>query len=78
MSANHGNTPAAWTGVSIVFLGFVVAGLGLVLQSMLMFWIGCALGPIGGLVGYVMGRAGFGGTPHESERENRSAESYSS
>ncbi len=63
MSANHGNTPAAWTGVSIVILGFVVAGLGLVLQNMLVFWIGCGLGPVGGLVGYVMGKVGLGGTP---------------
>ena len=67
MSANHGNTPAAWTGVSIVFLGFVVAGLGLVLENMLLFWIGVALGPIGGLVGYVMGKAGLGGTPLEHD-----------
>ena len=63
MTAHHGNTPAAWTGVSIVFLGFVVAGLGLVLETMLLFWIGVALGPLGGLVGYVMGRMGLGGTP---------------
>ncbi len=67
MSANHGNTPAAWTGVRIVFLGFVVAGLGLVLENMLLFWIGCALGPVGGLVGYVMGKAGMGGSPLEHD-----------
>ncbi len=75
MSANHGNTPAAWTGVSIVFLGFVVAGLGLVLESMLMFWIGCALGPVGGLVGFVMGKAGLGGTPLEHDYSKTSAQS---
>ncbi|QIK66821.1 hypothetical protein G7072_11150 [Nocardioides sp. HDW12B] len=73
MSANHGNTPAAWTGVSVVFLGFVVAGLGLVLENMLMFWIGCALGPIGGLVGYVMGKAGMGGTPLEHDYNKTTA-----
>jgi hypothetical protein len=60
MSAHHGNTPAAWTAVVIVLLGFFLGGLGLVLGSMLMFWIGVALGPIGGIVGMVMSRMGMG------------------
>ncbi len=63
MSAGHGNTPAAWTGVAIVLLGFVVGGLGLVLENMPMFFAGVALGPIGGIVGYVMGKMGMGGDP---------------
>lgn len=63
MSADHGNTPAAWTGVIIVLIGFVVGGLGLVLENMTIFFAGCALGPIGALVGYVMGRMGYGGHP---------------
>ncbi len=61
MSAHHGNTPAAWTGVAIVLVGFVIAGLGLVLESLPMFFIGCALGPVGGVVGMVMARMGMGG-----------------
>ncbi len=64
--AHHGNTPAAWTGVAIVLVGFVVAGLGLVLMSWPMFWVGVVLGPIGGIVGMVMGRMGYGGTPVQS------------
>ena len=27
MSASHGSTPAAWTAVGIMFLGFLVAGI---------------------------------------------------
>jgi hypothetical protein len=61
MSAHHGNTPAAWTAVAIVLAGFVVAGLGLVLGEMWLFWVGVALGPIGGIVGVVMSRMGMGG-----------------
>jgi hypothetical protein len=61
--AHHGNTPAAWTGVFIVLVGFVVAGLGLVFESWLVFWIGAAFAPLGALVGYVMGRMGLGGHP---------------
>jgi hypothetical protein len=63
MSAGHGNTLAAWTGVAIVLLGFIVGGLGLVLENMPLFFAGVALGPVGGIVGYVMGKMGMGGDP---------------
>ena len=43
MAHDHGNTPAAWTGVSIVLVGFVVGGLGLVFENMLVFGLGCLL-----------------------------------
>ena len=32
MSDNHGNTPAAWTAVAVAMLGFVVGGVGLMLD----------------------------------------------
>ena len=38
--AHHGNTPAAWTGVLIILVGFVVGGIGLVIDSWPMFWVG--------------------------------------
>jgi hypothetical protein len=61
--AHHGNTPAAWTGVGIVLVGFVVAGIGLVLMSWPLFWVGVALGPVGGIVGLLMARMGYGAEP---------------
>ncbi|MFT4011342.1 MAG: HGxxPAAW family protein [Nocardioidaceae bacterium] len=60
MSAHHGNTPAAWTAVSLVMLGFVLGGLGLVIESMPLFWVGVALAPIGGLLGLLLSRLGYG------------------
>lgn len=60
MSASHGSTPAAWTGVLIVLAGFVIGGLGLVIGSMLLFWIGVACAPLGAVVGLVMGKMGLG------------------
>jgi len=66
MTAHHGNTPAAWTAVGIILVGFVVAGIGLVVESMTMFWVGCILGPIGGIVGLVMARMGYGAEPVQS------------
>ena len=64
MSNNHGNTPAAWTAVTVAMLGFVVGAIGLLLDpiSFTVFWIGVALG-VGSLVVFaVMARLGF----HES------------
>ena len=60
MSAHHGNTPAAWAGVLIVLAGFVIGGIGLLIESWLVFWVGVACAPLGALVGYVMGKSGFG------------------
>ncbi|MDT9594534.1 HGxxPAAW family protein [Nocardioides zeae] len=45
MANNHGNTPAAWTGVSVALLGFAVGSVGLMLDpiNMVVFWVGLAL-----------------------------------
>jgi hypothetical protein len=64
-SAHHGSTPAAWTGTGIVLLAFLVGGLGLVLENMVIFWVGVALGPAGAIVGMVMSKMGLGGDPAE-------------
>ncbi len=59
--SHHGNTPAAWTGVSVAMLGFVVGGIGLMLDpvSMTLFWIGCALGVVALVVFGVMAKMGL-------------------
>jgi hypothetical protein len=59
MADNHGNTPAAWTAVTIALVGFLVGGIGLIADSMVIFWIGVALAPIALLVGYAMARMGY-------------------
>jgi hypothetical protein len=58
--AHHGNTPAAWTGVTIMLIGFVVGGIGLMVASMTMFWVGVALQPVGIIAGKVMQTMGMG------------------
>lgn len=58
--AHHGNTPAAWTGVTIMLIGWVVGAVGLVMGEMLLFWIGVILQPIGLIAGYVMAKMGMG------------------
>jgi hypothetical protein len=64
MSDNHGNTPAAWTAVTIVLVGFVVGGIGLMIPSMTLFWIGVALAPVAGVAGLVMGRMASASASH--------------
>jgi hypothetical protein len=60
MASNHGNTPAAWTAVTIALVGFLVGGIGLIAGSMLIFWIGVAMAPVAIVVGVVMSRMGYG------------------
>lgn len=61
MSDNHGNTPAAWAAVVVGLVGFVVGGIGLMLQpvSMPIFWVGVAITLAGGLLFPIMAKLGF-------------------
>ena len=56
----HGQTPAAWTAVTIVMIAFFVGTLGVVLGQYVMLWIGVGLVVLGGIVGKVMSMAGLG------------------
>ncbi len=59
--AHHGNTPAAWTAVTVAMVGFVVGGIGLMLDpiSMPVFWVGIALGVASLVVFVVMSKMGM-------------------
>lgn len=58
---SHGHTPAAWTAVIIIVLGFVVGGIGVVMLSWPVFWFGgVGLIVLGGIVGKVMQMMGLG------------------
>ena len=61
MSAgNHGSTPAAWTLVVLVTLGFIVSTVGLVIGQWPAFWAGVIIVALGAIVGGVMKKAGLG------------------
>jgi len=66
MSDDHGNTPAAWTGVTVAMLGFLVGGIGLMLDpvNMSLFWAGCGLGLSALLVFAVMAKMGMNSSDH--------------
>ncbi len=59
--AHHGNTPAAWTAVSVAMVGFVVGGIALMLDpvSIPLFWVGVAIGVASLVVFAVMAKMGM-------------------
>ena len=63
---NHGQTPAAWTAVILVSLGFIVGTVAVILGNWILFWVGGAgLVVLGGVVGKVMSMAGYGAEPKQ-------------
>lgn len=64
MADNHGNTPAAWTAVTLGLASFVVAGIGLMIYSMPVFWVGVALAPVALVALVVMAKMGLHTSSH--------------
>jgi len=62
MSASHGNTPAAWTAVGVMFLGFLISGVAVPLEKPWLFFLGLAVVVLGAVVGKVMSMMGMGST----------------
>jgi hypothetical protein len=58
--SSEGHTPAAWTGVTISFIGFCVAGAFMVMAEPVGFWAGIGVVFLGGIVGLAMKAAGLG------------------
>ena len=70
MSASHGNTPAAWTAVSIMFIGFLISGLAVPLELVWLFVVGLVVVVLGAVVGKVMSMMGMGNTvTYKDERD---------
>ncbi|MFF2526298.1 HGxxPAAW family protein [Streptomyces liangshanensis] len=63
--SSHGHTPAAWTGVTIAFIGFCVGGVFTVTADPVGFWVGIGVVLLGGVVGLGMKLMGLG-MPQES------------
>lgn len=60
MSGNHGQTPAAWTAVVIMTLGFLIGGFAVVWAKPWLFWTSVGIVALGGLVGWIMRAMGLG------------------
>ncbi|MEI7779796.1 MAG: HGxxPAAW family protein [Actinomycetes bacterium] len=61
---HHGNTPAAWTAVLIMIVGFLVGTIGVMVAKPWLFWVGIALLAVGAIVGKVMAMMGMGKQVH--------------
>lgn len=61
MSAHHGNTPAAWTFVTVAMLGFVVGAAGMLFDPIKwpIFWVGVGLAVASLVIFAVMAKLGF-------------------
>ncbi len=66
MAAHHGNTPAAWTGVAVAMVGFVVGSVALMLDpvSIPVLWVGIALAAVALPLFLILDRMGFNGSEH--------------
>jgi hypothetical protein len=69
---SHGHTLAAWTGVTIAFVGFTIAGIYTVMAEPVGFVAGMAVVAVGGVVGALMRAAGLGQT-RPGDKRNRTA-----
>jgi hypothetical protein len=60
MAAHHGSTPAAWTAVTLVLVGFLLGGAGLILNNWLLFWVGAGVVAASLVIGKLLQVAGLG------------------
>jgi hypothetical protein len=58
---HHGRTPAAWIGVTIGMIGFIVGGIAMVIgPNWPLFWIGVAILVVALIVTQILRKLGFG------------------
>ncbi|ALX66964.1 DUF6704 family protein [Microbacterium sp. XT11] len=56
----HGHSPAAWTAVIIMLLGFTLGTVFYCLEMPALVWASVVLIPVGALVGWILAKAGYG------------------
>lgn len=57
---NHGQTPAAWTAVTIMMIGFIVGSIAVVQLNWVLLGVGVVVIVAGAIVGKVMQMMGMG------------------
>jgi hypothetical protein len=57
---SHGQTPAAWTAVTIMMIGFIVGSIAVVQLNWVLLGISAAVIALGAVVGKVMQMMGMG------------------
>lgn len=57
---NHGQTPAAWTAVTIIIFAFFLGTFAVIIAQPWLFWVSVGLIVVGVVVGQVMSMMGYG------------------
>ena len=56
----HGHSPAAWTAVVIMLIGFAIGTVAFFLNQPVVVWASAALILLGWVTGGIMAKAGYG------------------
>ena len=56
----HGNSPAAWTAVVVMLVGFAVGTVAFFFAIVWLVWAAAAVVVVGALLGWILSKAGFG------------------
>lgn len=56
----HGHSPAAWTAVVIMLVGFTAGTVAFCLEQPVFVWISVAVIAIGAIAGWILAKAGYG------------------
>ncbi|MGO3886754.1 MAG: HGxxPAAW family protein [Mycetocola sp.] len=56
----HGHSPAAWISVIVMLVAFTVGTVALFVDSWPGFWVGVGLLAVGGALGPILAKAGYG------------------
>lgn len=62
--SEDGNTPAAWTTVTIMLIGFVLGGIAMIMAEPWLVGVAIGIIVLGAVVGKVMQMMGLGATRH--------------
>lgn len=62
----HGHSPAAWTAVVIMLVAISLGTLFFFLDMPALVWLSAVLLAIGGVVGFVMAKMGYGVGGHKT------------
>lgn len=57
---NHGQTPAAWTAVTIIMFAFFLGTFAVIIAQPWLFWVSIGLIVVGVIAGQVMSMMGYG------------------
>ena len=74
----HGNSPAAWTAVTIILVAFAIGTLAFWLDIAWLVWASAGLVLVGVLVGVALSKAGYGVKgPRYGSKEHGAASGHS-